>query len=45
VKASGLKPMKKVAAMLADDASGLFNYRFFPITNAGAEGLNTLIQT
>lgn len=44
VKASGLKPMEKVAAMLADHASGLFNYLFFPITNAAAEGLNSMIQ-
>lgn len=44
VEASGLKPMEKVAAMLRNHAPGLFNYLFFPITNAAAEGLNSLIQ-
>jgi transposase len=44
VKTCRLKPMEKVAAMLADHASGLFNDLFSPITTAVAEGLNSMIQ-
>jgi transposase len=44
VRASGLKSMERLAAMLADRASGLFNNLFFPITNSAVEGLNAMIQ-
>jgi len=44
VKDSGLKPMIQVAETLLTHMSGIMNYITFPITNASAEGLNSIIQ-
>lgn len=44
-KASGLEPMTKVAKMLENHIEGLLGYCKHPITNAGAEGFNSKIQT
>ena len=42
---SGLEPMIKVAKMLENHIEGLLGYCLHPITNAGAEGFNSKIQT
>jgi transposase len=44
VNESGLKPMMKVADTLLKHMAGIMNYITFPITNASAEGLNSIIQ-
>lgn len=44
VNDSGLKPMMKVADTLLKHMAGIMNYITFPITNASAEGLNSIIQ-
>lgn len=45
VKNSSLKPMIEAAEMLRKHEAGILNYFSFPITNAAAEGINSLIQT
>ncbi|MFT5408750.1 MAG: transposase, partial [Verrucomicrobiales bacterium] len=40
----GIKPMIKVGQMIDEHLTGLLNHTFYPITNATAEGLNSLIQ-
>jgi transposase len=42
---SGLEPMIKAAKMLENHLEGLLGYCKHPITNAGAEGFNSKIQT
>lgn len=42
---SGLEPMIKAAKMLENHIEGLLGYCLHPITNAGAEGFNSKIQT
>ena len=42
---SGLAPMIKVAGTLLSHLTGLMNYITFPITNASAEGMNSIIQS
>jgi transposase len=44
VEESGIKPMIKVGQMIDEHLTGLLNHTFYPITNATAEGLNSLIQ-
>jgi transposase len=44
VTESGLKPMMKVAETLRKHMAGILNYIAYPITNASAEGINSLIQ-
>ena len=41
---SGLKPIMKVAEMLRGKIGGILNYLRYRITNATAEGMNSLIQ-
>jgi transposase len=41
---SELGPMMKVGEMLKRHLSGILNYISYPITNASAEGLNSMIQ-
>lgn len=43
VKRSRLEPMKKVADMLANRLEGVLNYLKHRITNAGSEGMNSLV--
>ena len=42
---SRLEPMKDVAKMLRRHREGLLNYTTHRITNAAAEGFNSVIQT
>jgi hypothetical protein len=42
---SRIEPMKSVATMLRRHSDGLFNYTKHRITNAAAEGFNSIIQT
>ena len=44
VESSGLAPMIKAAQTLRNHASGILNYIHYPITNASAEGMNSVIQ-
>jgi transposase len=44
VNESGLKPMMKVAETLRRHMAGIMNYIAYPITNASAEGMNSMIQ-
>jgi transposase len=44
VNDSGLKPMIKAAQTLQNHLGGLLNYITFPISNASAEGINSIIQ-
>lgn len=44
VNDSALSPMMKAARTLRDHLGGLLNYITFPITNASAEGINSIIQ-
>jgi transposase len=41
---SDLKPIMKVAEMLKSKLAGILNYLKHRITNASAEGMNSLIQ-
>lgn len=41
---SGLKPMIRAGQTLLNHLDGLLNYITFPITNASAEGINSVIQ-
>ena len=42
---SRIKPLKKVTEMLRRHSEGLFNYTQHRITNAAAEGFNSIIQS
>lgn len=42
---TGLRPMVKAAEMIEKHAEGILNYIHHRITNAGAEGLNSVIQS
>lgn len=44
VEESGIKPLIKVGQMIDEHLVGLLNHTFYPITNATAEGLNSMIQ-
>ncbi|MFT4547254.1 MAG: transposase [Verrucomicrobiales bacterium] len=44
VEESGIKPLIKVGQMIDEHLTGLLNHTFYPITNATAEGLNSVIQ-
>lgn len=44
VEESGIKPLIKVAQMIDEHLVGLLNHTCYPITNATAEGLNSMIQ-
>jgi transposase len=44
VENSGLKPMIKAAGTLLRHMAGIMNYITFPISNASAEGMNSIIQ-
>ena len=43
VKRSGLDPMRRVARMLEERLTGVLNYLDHRITNAGSEGMNSLL--
>lgn len=45
VKDSGLTPLIKAAETLSRHFAGIMNYITFPISNASAEGMNSIIQT
>jgi len=45
VEDSGLKPMIAAAGTLHRHMAGIMNYITFPITNASAEGMNSIIQS
>lgn len=45
VKATELKPLCKVGEMIKKHMDGILNYLRHPITNATAEGLNSIIQS
>ena len=44
-RATGLGPLGKVADMIDKHAEGILNYLMHPITNAAAEGINSIIQS
>ncbi len=44
VNESALKPMMAVAQTLLNHMAGIMNYITYPITNASAEGINSMIQ-
>ena len=41
---TGLKPLEQAAAMITRHARGILNYVYHRITNAAAEGNNSIIQ-
>ena len=41
---TGLKPLEQAAAMITRHAWGILNYVYHRITNAAAEGINSIIQ-
>jgi transposase len=45
VKDSGLSPLIKASETLLRHMAGIINYISFPISNASAEGMNSIIQT
>ncbi len=44
-RATQLTPLAKVADMIDKHAEGILNYLMHPITNAAAEGINSVIQS
>jgi len=44
-RGSGLAPMAKAADMVDKHAEGILNFLWHPITNAAAEGINSIIQS
>lgn len=45
VRTARLKPLTRVADMVVDHLDGILNYLIHPITNAAAEGMNSIIQS
>lgn len=45
VRTAGLTPLCKAADMVEKHAEGILNFLWYPITNAAAEGVNSIIQS
>lgn len=45
VRATGLAPLAKAADLIEKHAEGILNHLWHPITNAAAEGINSIIQS
>lgn len=44
-KGRGLSPLAKAADMIEKHGEGILNYLMHPVTNAAAEGINSVIQS